>query len=131
MTRQSINPKESSQPTGYSHVVIAQGSRLVFIAGQTAANVDGQVVGIGDLTAQTQQVFDNVAACLAAAGASFADVTRLTTYVVNFQPEMRPAINEIRQRLFPIDPPVSTLLGVQALARPEFLIEVEATAVLP
>ena len=59
------------------------------------------------------------------------DVTRLTTYVVNFQPEMRSVINEVRQRILPANPPVSTLLGVQALARPELMIEVEATAVLP
>ena len=131
MAHQHINPKDAPQPTGYSHVVVAHGSRVVFIAGQTAASADGQVVGVGDLEAQTQQVFKNVGISLAAAGATFNDVTRLTTYVVNFQPEMRSVINEVRQRILPANPPVSTLLGVQALARPELMIEVEATAVLP
>ncbi len=131
MAHQHINPEKAPQPTGYSHVVIAQGSRTVYIAGQTAASPGGEVVGVGDLAAQTRQVFKNVSICLAAAGATFDDVTRLTTYVVNFQPEMRPIINEARQRILPNEPPVSTLLGVQALARPELMIEVEATAVLP
>jgi len=131
MAHQHINPEAAPQPTGYSHVVIAQGGRTVYIAGQTAASPGGEVVGVGDLAAQTQQVFKNVSICLAAAGATFEDVTRLTTYVVNFQPEMRSVINEARQQILPTEPPVSTLLGVQALARPELMIEVEATAVLP
>ena len=131
MPLQHTNPAAVSPPTGYSHVVSAQGSRLVFIAGQVATNARGEIVGAGDLARQAEQVFENLKACLAAAGATFADVTKMTTFVVDYKPEHRPLIAETRRRYLPADhPPASTLVGVQALARPEILIEIEAIAVL-
>jgi enamine deaminase RidA (YjgF/YER057c/UK114 family) len=133
MPNDHINPPGVSTPTGYTHVVSAPGGgRIVFISGQVAAGASGQVVGEGDLARQADQVFENLKTCLAAAGATFADVTKLTTYVVNYKPEDRPAIVAARQRHLPADaPPASTLVGVQALAAPAYLIEIEAVAVLP
>lgn len=131
MTTQFINPPELGKPGGYSHVAIAQGGRTVYIAGQVALGGSGLVVGAGDLAAQTRQVYENLTACLAAAGATFADVVKLTTYVVNYQPAHRETISAIRTEYVSSEqPPASTLVGVQALALPEFLIEVEAVAVV-
>jgi enamine deaminase RidA (YjgF/YER057c/UK114 family) len=126
-----INPEAVSKPNNYTHVVSARGSRVVFISGQVAADQNGQVVGQGDLARQAEQVFENLKACLASVGAGFEDVTKMTTFIVNYQPEHRAMIGGLRQRYLPqVNPPASTLLGVQALATPEILIEIEATAVL-
>jgi enamine deaminase RidA (YjgF/YER057c/UK114 family) len=132
MPTQHINPQGVSQPTGYTHVVSSDGSRIVFVSGQVPVNGEGQVVGEGDLARQAEQVFENLKTCLASIGATFAEVVKLTTYVVNFKPDDRATITALRQRYLPADnPPASTLVGVQALARPELLIEIEAVAVLP
>ena len=133
MTRnQHINPEGVSKPTGYTHVVAVEGARkLLFISGQVALNAAGDVVGRGDLGAQARQVFQNLQTALSAAGASFADVTKMTTFIVNYKPEDRDVIRAVRTEYLPGDaPPASTLVGVQALAAPEFMIEVEATAAL-
>jgi enamine deaminase RidA (YjgF/YER057c/UK114 family) len=131
MALKRTNPSGVSQPTGYTHVVEATGQRLIFIAGQTAANAAGEVVGEGDLEAQAVQVYENLKTCLEAAGATFADVTKTTTFIVDYTPEKRGVLAAIRQRYYGADnAPASTLVGVQALARPEFMIEIEATAVV-
>ena len=132
MAHTYINPDTVSKPSNYTHVVQAQAGRIVFVSGQVAIDKDGNVVGKGDLGAQAEQVFENLKACLASAGAGFNDVTKMTTFIVNYQPEHRAVLGGIRQRYLPAEnPPASTLLGVQALAQPEILIEIEATAVLP
>jgi enamine deaminase RidA (YjgF/YER057c/UK114 family) len=132
MPLQHTNPAAVSAPTGYTHVVSAQGSRIVYLAGQVPIDAQGNVVGEGDLAAQAKQVFENIKACLAAAGAGFNDVVKMTTFVVNYTPVDRPAIVAARAAYLPADkPPASTLVGVQALARPEIRIEIEAVAVLP
>jgi enamine deaminase RidA (YjgF/YER057c/UK114 family) len=128
---QHLNPDGVSQPTGYTHVVVGDGRRVVFVSGQIAVDGQGQLVGEGDLARQAEQVFENLKTCLASVGATFADVVKLTTYVVDFKPEDRATITALRQRYLPQDaPPASTLVGVQALARPDLLIEIEAIAVL-
>jgi enamine deaminase RidA (YjgF/YER057c/UK114 family) len=132
MARQHINPAGVSAPTSYTHVVAAEGRRIVFISGQVAINPKGEIVGEGDLSKQAEQVFENLKTCLASAGATFADVTKMTTFIVNYKPEDRPVLGGVRARYLPAEnPPASTLVGVQALARPEIMIEIEATAVLP
>ena len=131
MPTQHINPEGVGQPTGYTHVVASDGRRIVFVSGQVAQNQKGEPVAVDDLGGQAAQVFANLKSCLEAAGASFNDVTKLTTYVVNYQQENRAVIGEARQRYLPAEPPASTLVGVQALARPEYMIEIEAIAVLP
>jgi enamine deaminase RidA (YjgF/YER057c/UK114 family) len=115
----------------YSHTVVATGARTVYISGQVAMDAEGKLVGEGDIGAQTEQVMRNLGAALAAAGASFADVVKITTYVVDYKPEMRTVIGKSRSPFFAgREPPASTLVGVSALAAPGWLIEIEAVAVV-
>lgn len=115
----------------YSHVAVASGSRTIYIAGQVSMDAEGNLVGSGDLGAQTEQVMRNLGTALAAAGASFADVVKITTYVVDYEPEMRAVIGKARSPFFAgREPPASTLVGVSALALPGWLIEIEAIAVV-
>ncbi len=130
MSKLFINPTELSNPGTYTHVVVAEGKKIIFVSGQVALDASGQMVGSGDLRAQTRQVFENLKIALGAAGATFADVVKMNTYIVNYKPEMRPALVEVRAAYLPKEnPPASTLVGVTALAREEFLIEIEAIAV--
>jgi enamine deaminase RidA (YjgF/YER057c/UK114 family) len=130
MTLQRLNPEGLFQPQAYSQVVVATGSRMVFIAGQVAVDGSGQVVPKGSFAEQAQKAFLNVDRALAAVGARPMDVTKLTIYVVHYSPEFLPAIGEARRAVFGDTLPASTLIGVESLAQPEFLIEVEAIAVL-
>ena len=115
--------------TGYTHVVIGSG-QLVALSGQVALDEQGRVVGAGDPAAQARQVFENLRRCLAAAGATFDQVVKLTYFLtdVSFLPAIRAARDEC------VDtgrPPASTAVQVAALFRPELLLEVEAFALLP
>ena len=127
------NPSAVSKPNNYTHVVTAQGGRTIFISGQVAIDAAGNIVGQGDLAAQATQVFENLKACLASAGATFADVTKMTTFIVSYRPAAdRAVLGAVRSRYLPAEnPPASTLVGVQSLATPDIMIEIEATAVLP
>jgi len=129
-TNQHINPEGINRPTGYTHVVAVEGARkLVFVSGQVSLNAAGELVGRNDLGAQARQVFQNLETALAAAGATFADVTKMTTFIVNYKPEDRDSIRAVRAEYLPADqPPASTLVGVQSLASPDHMIEVEAIA---
>ena len=130
MTLELINPEELPTPATYTQVVAATGSRLVFVAGQVADDAQGNLVGPGDLAAQARQVFANVGRSLAAAGAGPEQVTKITIYVVHHRPEYLPDISEARMAVFGDHKPADTLVGVEALAEPEYLIEVEAIAVV-
>ncbi len=131
MTKQFINPAGLSNPGTYTHLVTVQGGKLIFISGQVALDAQGQAVPFSDLKAQTKQVFENLKTALASQGATFDDVIKLNTYVVNYDPTNRQQIAQVRaQYLPPNQPPASTLIGVLSLARPEFRIEVEAIAAL-
>lgn len=115
----------------YSHTVVTSGRRTIYTAGQVSVDENGKIVGAGDLAAQTTQVMRNLGQALAAAGASFAEVVKITTYVVDYRPELRATIGGARAPFFAgRTPPASTLVGVSALAMPEWLIEIEAIAVL-
>lgn len=123
------NPDNAPRPIGpYSQVVrIETGdTALLFISGQVAVDLDGNLVGPGDVAAQTDQVYKNLAAILAAHGATFADVVKMNTYLVNIAD--RPASGAVRGRYIGDPYPASTLVAVAALAQPEYLIEVEAVA---
>ena len=123
-----INPEGIAKPTSYTHVVIA--GSTIYIAGQVSANAKGEVVGKGDLRAQAAQVYENLKICLQSAGATFEDIVKMNTYVVNFKAEDLTMIREVRKNyLSALNPPASTLVGVQALANPDYLIEVEAVVV--
>jgi enamine deaminase RidA (YjgF/YER057c/UK114 family) len=126
---QFLNPPALSKPNGYMHVVVVPPGRLVYVSGQVALNAAGEVVGKDDLRAQVTQVMENLKTALAAAGASWQDVVKLNYYVVNLNPEKLAVIREVRNKYISAEhPPASTLVGVTALAREEFLIEVEVVA---
>jgi enamine deaminase RidA (YjgF/YER057c/UK114 family) len=112
---------------GYSHVINA--ANLLFLAGQVAEDSAGELVGRGDAIAQTGQAFANVRAVLAAAGATFDDVIKLTCYVTDHR--VRQAIVEARLELFAEPRPACTYVVVAGLADPDFLVEIEAIAELP
>ena len=130
MTLELINPEDLPTPESYTHVIAATGSRLVFVAGQVADDAQGNLVGAGDLAAQARLAFANVGRALAAAGARPEQVAKLTIYVVHHEPEYLPAISEARVAVFGGHKPTDTLVGVETLAEPGYLIEVEAIAVV-
>jgi len=124
-----VNPPALSKPTGYSHAVIAIGGRTIYIAGQVALDQSGNVVGKDDFRAQTTQVFENLKKALEAAGASFKNVVKLNYYVVDMRQIQ--TLREVRNAYVNTqEPPASTLVEIRRLAREEFLIEVEAIAVV-
>ena len=117
--------------TRYAQVVVARGSRLIFVSGQVSVDDRGQVVAPGDFAGQVRQSHANLVAALSAAGASTGDIAKLTTYVVGYRPELLEAIRDARASVLgSVDSPASTLVGVEALASPDYLIEVEAYAVV-
>lgn len=130
MTLECINPKDLPTPQTYTQVIVARGTRLVFVAGQEPEDIHGKLVGPGDLAAQARQVFANLGRALAAAGATPGQVARITIYVVGYnRDEHLPIIEAARVALFGEHKPVDTLLGVVALS-PGYLIEVDAIAVI-
>jgi enamine deaminase RidA (YjgF/YER057c/UK114 family) len=129
MNLELINPDGLPTPDSYTHVVAATGGRLVFVAGQVADDAHGNLVGAGDLAAQARLAFANVGRCLAAAGASPDQVTKITIYVVDHRPEYLPVISKARVGVFGDHKPADTLVGVETLAEPGYLIEVDAIAV--
>jgi enamine deaminase RidA (YjgF/YER057c/UK114 family) len=131
MPTQFLNPPALCKTYGWTHVVASTGGKTIHISGQTAFDASGQVVGKGDLKRQTEQTFENLRLALAAAGATWNDVVVTRLYIVNFKPDQLPIIREVRSRFVsPEHPPASTLVGVTALAHPDWLIEIEATAVV-
>lgn len=133
MNRKPINPNNMYQavPFGFSHAIEQNGGRTLHLAGQVAWNGAGELVGPGDLVAQTRQSLENLRTVLAAAGATEANVVGLRTYVVNHSPDkLGPVTAEIAAFYGDTVPAANTFIGVQALALPDFLIEIEATAAL-
>ena len=133
--RTTINPQGVPAPIGaYSAVVQANCSRVAYLAGQVALNAEGELVGAGDVAAQTKQVFQNLGAALEGIGASFSDVLEFTSYLVGRE-AVQPFIaarSEIFPTLFPNgDYPANTLLVISGLVREDLLVEVKAIAALP
>lgn len=121
-------PEGVAPGTGYTHVVMGSG-RLVAVSGQVAFDAQGELVGAGDPAAQAQQVFENLRRCLAAAGATFDDVIKLTYYVTDVA--HLPAIRTVRDTFVDVThPPASSAVQVAALFRPELVLEVEAFALV-
>jgi 2-iminobutanoate/2-iminopropanoate deaminase len=117
-----------SEPVShFTHVVRA--GRLVFVSGCVATDGQGRVVGGSDVVAQARQVHDNIKRCLAAAGATFADVCKVTVFLRNIAD--REKVNTVRKEYFGAHRPASTLVEISRLVRDDYLIEIEATAVLP
>jgi enamine deaminase RidA (YjgF/YER057c/UK114 family) len=131
MPAEFINPPSLCPTFGWTHVVATSGGKTIHISGQVGINAKGELVGKGDLKRQTEQAFENIKLALAAAGATFDHVVKSAIFVVNFKPEILPVIREVRGRHFSREhPPASTLVGVTALAGADWLIEIEATAVM-
>ena len=133
MANQHIQPDDlwPSAQYGFSQVVVSTGTKVIHCAGQTAWDKDKNLVGGDDLEQQTAQSLENIKSALAAAGATMKDVVRLDIYVVDYNPDKIRPIGAAMSRYFdPEHRPVHTLLGIQALAMPEFLIEITATAVV-
>ena len=116
---------------GFSQVVIARGDKHVFVAGQCAVDDWGEIVGEGDLAAQTEQVMKNIQRAVTEAGGTLDDLVRLTIYVVDYEPAKRQIMQTVRDRFIPSDGgPASTLIGVSRLVDDRFLIEIEAQAIV-
>lgn len=123
-----IQPRSvhSTAGVGYSHV--ARVDRTLYIAGQIALDHDGQLVGPGDIEAQTRQVYSNLGAILAEFGGSFAHLAKLNTYLTDRS--HLPGFRKVRNELFGEPLPPNTLVFVQGLASPDYLVEIEAVAIL-
>ena len=131
MEKKFINPPGLVKPGVYTPAISVTGGRTIYVSGQVSQDAEGNLVGKGDLLAQTEQVYKNLGFALAGAGATFADVVKLNVYVVGYKPEHRAVLQSVREKNVAKDnPPASTLIGVQALARADFLVEIEAVAVV-
>ena len=133
MPKEYINPDSlfPSLPHGFSQMVIATGKKMVFISGQTAWDARKNIVGGDSVLEQARQALRNLRTAIEAAGGTSEDIVALRIYVVNYQAESGTAVGTALREFFsPENPPASTWIGVSALAVPEFLIEIEATAVL-
>ena len=130
MTKQSINPEGAPAPVGpYVHVTVAPpGGRIVYCAGAVALDANGEVVGKGDIAAQTKQTLENLKLALEAAGATFDDVVKINSYVTDFS--LFPQIAPIRAEYLKEPFPASTTVQVSALIFPELMIEIEAIAIV-
>ena len=126
------NPETVAAPMGtYSHAVRVETSDAIwiYVSGQIANDLEGTLVGPGDLRAQTRQVFENLRAILEANGATFSDVVKIGTYLTTL--EDLDAMREVRKEYLTTEPPASTAVQVVALVVPDAMIEVDLVAVVP
>ncbi len=126
MTIERIQPDGLNKPTAYTHVV--KHGNVVYLAGQTAADSSGNIVGVGDIEAQADRVYENIKIGLAAAGSDATKILRMVTYLT--RREDIEGYRASRIRHLPTDLPASTLLFISGLASPDYLIEVDVTAAL-
>jgi enamine deaminase RidA (YjgF/YER057c/UK114 family) len=130
MTLECINPPDLPTPKTYTQVVVARGTKLIFVSGQEPEDIHGKLVGLGDFAVQARQVFANLGRALAAAGALPQHVAKITIYVVGYQRDYHlPIIEAARVTLFGDHKAADVVLGVAALS-PDYLIEVDAVAVV-
>lgn len=127
---QLLIPSTMPKSVGYSQLALVKGGTVVFIAGQVALDKSGNVVGKDDFKAQIHQVFENLKAAVEAAGGTFNDVVKLNSYFLDLSHAAD--FREVRDKYVNVkNPPASTAIQVPRLFRPEFLVEVEAVAVVP
>jgi 2-iminobutanoate/2-iminopropanoate deaminase len=130
MAKITLNPEGLPVPRGsYSLVTISQPGRMVFIAGQTASDPQGNVVGIADARTQTRYVIEKIQRAVEAAGGTMNDVVAMNVFTTDVR--YHRDINETRRELLGSNFPASTMVQVVALARPELLLEINAIAVIP
>lgn len=120
-----INPAGMTQPTAYSHLV--KHGDLMFIAGQVAVDGEGKVVGAGDMAAQFRQVLENLKSVLESEGADFSNIVKINIFTTDIE-AFREA-GDVRSEYFGEHAPASTLVQIERLARPVFLLEIEAIAI--
>ena len=133
MPKEHLNPDSlfPSVRNGFSQIVVASGRKMVFISGQTAWDTGKKIVGGDSLLEQARQALRNVQAAIESTGGTLEDIASLRIYIVDYQAENAEAVSIALKDFFSSEnPPASTWIGVSALAVPEFLIEIEATAVL-
>ncbi len=127
-----LNPKGLHKNPAYSQAVVAKGNvKSVYVGGQNAVDTSGNVVGVDNVKVQAEQIFKNLETALAAGGAKLDDVVKWNIYVVQGQPP-QPAF-EVFQRVWGDrpNPPLITLLFVSGVAHPDYLMEIDAVAVVP
>jgi 2-iminobutanoate/2-iminopropanoate deaminase len=132
MRMSRMNPDSIAGPVGsYSHVVRVEtgDATWIYVSGQIANDLEGKLVGSGDLRAQTRQVFENLRAILAANGATFADVVKIGTYLTTL--DDLAGMREVRSEYLTSEPPASTAVQVVALVVPDASIEIDLVAVVP
>ncbi len=119
------------EPAGktYSHGVIVESGRTLYVAGQTARDAQGSIVCKGDAAGQTRQLLENMKQVVEGAGGRMEDVAKTTVFITNIRD--REAVGRVRKEFFKGEPPANTLLVVSALADPDFLVEIEAIVPLP
>ena len=128
--RENIFPPGLASPTGHwTTVTAARPGKLVFVSGLTAKNERGEIVGVGDIGAQTRQVCENLQAAMRAAGGTLADIVRVDIFVKEMTGFTE--IHEVRRQYFGPNPPASTMVAVTAFTHPDMLIEINAIGVLP
>jgi 2-iminobutanoate/2-iminopropanoate deaminase len=129
--KQQITSDKIRQPTGHfsQATVIEARGKLVFISGMTSRRADGSIAGIGDIEAQTKQVCENLKAAVEAAGGSMDDIVRVDVYVRNM--EHFDKIHKVRREYFKAPAPASTMVEICKMTSPDYLIEINAIAVLP
>ncbi len=133
MRHTSIHPPElfDARRSGFAQVVVAEGKRTVYLSGQVAWGPERTIVGVGDFAAQVDEAFKNLGHAMHAAGGGLADVVSLRIYIVQTHMAENAAVRDGLLKYFPGEnPPASTWIGVAGLAHPDFLIEIEAIAVL-
>lgn len=131
MARREIRSAKLRTPSGHFSQAIAVEAKgtMVFLSGMTARRADGTIAGVGDIEAQTRQVCENVKSAIEAAGGSLDDVCRVDVYVRNM--EHFEAIHKVRREYFKAPAPASTMVEVTKMVHPDYLIEINAIAVLP
>ncbi len=131
MPRRQLVSDRIGKPSGHfsQAIAIEARGRLVFISGMTSKGADGSVVGVGDMAAQTRQMCENVKAAVEAAGGTMADICRVDVYCK----DMRDfdSIHRVRRKYFPDPPPASTMVQISGFTHPDYLIEMNAIAVIP
>ena len=131
MPKTILESPKLSRPSGIlSAGVKVPAGNLVFVSGQLARNAQGETVGKGDIKAQTRQVLENIKSVLESAGATLDDVVKVSIFVTNLEEHLA-QIREVRAEYFKKDYPAATLVEVKALVTKDFLIEIEAIAVIP
>ena len=131
MKRTAYQPPNVFVPAGksYSHGIIVEAGRTLYVAGQTARDAQGNIVCKGDAAGQTRQLLENMKNVIEGAGGRMEDVAKTTVFITDIK--YREAVGQVRREFFKGDPPANTLLVVASLADPALLVEIEATVPLP